>query len=68
MVYYSPDMIPEILELPLSDRERIIQGLHWAIAEKQKEAIIKVQYYRDHEEEINIPHYEFSDLYNAFSK
>ncbi len=68
MIYYHTDMIPEILDLPLADKERIIQGLHWAIAEKQKETVIKLHYFRGKEEELNVPHYEYSDLYNCFSK
>tara|TARA_B100000809_G_scaffold228014_1_gene240744 strand:- start:82 stop:264 length:183 start_codon:yes stop_codon:yes gene_type:complete len=60
-------MIPELVDLPVSDKERIKQGLHWAIAEKQKEAIIKLHHFRKGIEELNVPHYEYSDLYNAFN-
>ena len=67
MIYYHSDMIPELVDLPVSDKERIKQGLHWAIAEKQKEAIIKLHHFRRGIEELNVPHYEYSDLYNAFN-
>lgn len=68
MIYYHSDMIPEILELPVSDKERIIQALHWAIAEKQEQAVIKLHHFRNTEEELNVPHFEYSDLYNSFNK
>tara|TARA_B100000809_G_scaffold101311_1_gene99868 strand:+ start:1251 stop:1433 length:183 start_codon:yes stop_codon:yes gene_type:complete len=60
-------MIPELVDLPVSDKERIKQALHWAIAEKQKEAVIKLHHFRKEIEELNVPHYEYSDLYNAFN-
>ena len=68
MIYYHSDLIPEIVDLPVSDKERIKQGLHWAIAEKQKEAIIKLHHFRNGEVELNVPHYEYSDLYNVFDR
>jgi len=60
-------MIPEIVQLPVADIERVRQALHWAIAEKQQEVVIKLHHFRNGVEELNVPHYEYSDLYNSFN-
>ena len=67
MIYYHSDLIPELKELPFNDIEKIIQALHWAISERQKEMVVSLPNFR-RGEELNVPHYEFSDLYNSFSK
>ena len=67
MVNYYSDMIPELQKLPLNDIEKIIQALHWAIADKEKEMVVLLPNFRGGEE-LKVPHYEFSDLYNCFSK
>lgn len=67
MQYFSTNMIPELKELPASDRETIIQSLHWAIAEGIDKTIIPLNYFREGEH-LQIRSYEYIELYNAFKR
>lgn len=58
-------MIEELKQLPASDRETIIQSLHWAIAEKLEKTIIPLNYFREGEH-VQIGKFDYSELYNAF--
>ena len=60
-------MLTELKELPHSDREKIIQSLHWAIAEAESKTTIQLQHFREGEE-LRISSFEYSELYNAISK
>lgn len=67
MQYFSSNMISELIELPASDREMIVQTLHWAIAEGLEKTIIPLNYFREGEH-LQIRNYEFSELYDAFKR
>lgn len=65
MAHYHSGMIPEILELPLTDREKIIQHLHTAIADEESEISIPLQDFRNGES-LTVAHFDYSELYNSF--
>ncbi len=67
MQYFSSNMLPELRNLPASDRETIMQTLHWAIAEDVDKIVIPLNYFRDGEH-LQIRSYEFSELYDAFKR
>ena len=67
LLYFNSNLITEILNLPFSQKERIIQGLHWAIAEKLDETSIKLPEFRDGIE-LKISSCDYSELYNAFKR
>ena len=60
-------MLPEIVDLPLPDRERIVSALHWAIAENEPFTIIDLREFRDGES-LKVMSFEYSELYNSFNK
>ena len=67
---YEPfeiEMIPDLKELPSSDRETIIQKLNIAIADDEPKMLIHLNYYKSG---IDILVYksEYMDLYNAFKR
>ena len=66
MVFYNSSLIAELRALPPHDREKIIQELHWAIAENMDKTIIKLQEFRGGEE-LRISNYEYSELYKELS-
>ena len=67
MVFYNSNILKELQELSLSDKERIMQGLHWAIAEKLKKTLIRLHEFRSGEE-LCISDYEYSELYNELMR
>ena len=67
MQFFNSNMITELKELPASDRETIMQSLHWAIAEQLEKTIIPLNYFRDGED-LQIRNYEYSELYDAFKR
>lgn len=66
MIFYNHSLISELQKLPPHDREKIVQELHWAIAENLSKTTIRLQEFRDGEE-LRISSYEYSELYNALS-
>lgn len=60
-------MLEELKELPASDRETILQTLHWAIAENLEKTVIPLNYFREGEH-LQIRSYEYSELYNVFKR
>ncbi len=67
VLYFNSNLIPEILDLPFSQKEKVIQGLHWAIAERLDDTSIKLAELRDGVE-LKISSYDYSELYNAFKR
>ena len=67
ILYFNSNLIPEILDLPFVEKERVIQALHWAIAEKLETTSIKLVELRDGVE-LHISSYDYSELYNAFKR
>ena len=67
VLYFNSNLIPEILDLPFSQKERVLQGLHWAIAEKMDNTSIELTELRDGVE-LHISSYDYSELYNAFKR
>lgn len=66
-LYYNSNLIDEILELPFSDKEKIIQTLHWAIADNLEKTIIPISELRDGVE-LHISACDYSELYNCFKR
>lgn len=67
MQYFTSNMLEELKELPASDRETILQTLHWAIAENLEKTVIPLNYFREGEH-LQIRSYEYSELYNVFKR
>ena len=66
-LYYNSNLIPEILDLPFSQKERILQALHWAIAEDLEKTTIPLSELRNGVALV-ISSYDFSELYNSFKR
>ena len=66
-LYFSSSLIPEILELPINNKEKIISTLHWAIAENLNSTIVKLDDLRGGVE-LKISSYDYSELYNCFKR
>lgn len=67
MQYFNTNMLSELKALPASDRETIIQSLHWAIAEGLEKTEIPLNYFRDGEH-LQIRSYDYTELYDAFKR
>ena len=67
IIYFNSNLIPEILDLPFSEKERVIQALHWAIAEKLESTTIKLAELREGSV-LHISSYDYSELYNSFKR
>lgn len=67
MQFFNSNMIPELKALPASDRETIMQTIHWAIAEGLDKTVIPLNYFREGEH-LQIRKYEYSELYDAFKR
>lgn len=67
ILYFNSNLIPEILDLTVSEKEKIIRSLHWAIAEQLEKTAIELTELRDGSE-LHISSYDYSELYNAFKR
>lgn len=66
MVYYNASMLPELRNLPLFEREKLMQDLHWAISEHHQKMITTLENFRDGEE-LHISGYDLSEVYEGMT-
>ena len=67
---YEPfeiEMIPDLKELPSSDRETIIQKLNIAIADNEPKMLIRLNYCKNGIDML-VYKSDYMDLYNAFKR
>jgi hypothetical protein len=64
MVFFTSYIINELDELPLVDKQKIIQSLHWAISEDDDKVEIALNYFRDGES-LMVYKVDYRDLYEA---
>lgn len=65
MIIFNTNFLPELRELPSSDREMIVQKLHWAMAEDMGKMEIPLNYFREGEP-LLIYKADYRDLYDMF--
>lgn len=67
MPYLNDSMLPEIDDLTVNDKERLISAIHWAIAEEEKTLSISLDSFRSGTE-LLIGNYDFREVYDRISK